>query len=241
MVKKLKAMAKDADEGNQLAAAIRESAQQIWLAGLGAFAKAQQEGGKVFDALVREGTGLQKRTRDATGDRIGDVTGRVGRAASEIQRQATESWDRLEQVFEERVARALTRLGVPTHKELEALVARVETMNAMLQAMSDGAAGQAQTVGRRSASRKAIANGASDAAAATASTADGTGMPSPKRARAATKSGAKAGATSGATSGAKTAAASRAGASKGSRGTGGKSTGSARTAAATRRRGAASA
>ena len=38
---------------------IRESAQQIWLAGLGAFAKAQAEGGKVFEALVREGQTMQ--------------------------------------------------------------------------------------------------------------------------------------------------------------------------------------
>ena len=62
IVKKLKSVAAD----SQLSATIRESAQQIWLAGLGAFAKAQQEGTKVFDALIREGEAIQKKTRKVT-------------------------------------------------------------------------------------------------------------------------------------------------------------------------------
>ena len=57
MVKKLKALSE-----NQLAQTVRESAQQIWLAGLGAYAKAQEEGNKVFDALVKEGETIQKKT-----------------------------------------------------------------------------------------------------------------------------------------------------------------------------------
>jgi len=61
MVKKLKALSKSDDK--QLADAVRTSAQQIWQAGLGAFAKAQEEGGKVFAKLVKEGTALQKRTQ----------------------------------------------------------------------------------------------------------------------------------------------------------------------------------
>ena len=73
MVKKLKAMAEGAGRDNQLAAAIKESAQQIWLAGLGAFAKTQEEGQKVFQALVKEGTSIHKRTVKTTEDRVGDI------------------------------------------------------------------------------------------------------------------------------------------------------------------------
>lgn len=118
-----------------LAGAIRDSAQQIWLAGLGAFSKAQEEGGKVFDALVREGQGLHKRTRAATEEKIGEVTGRFGKVAGDLSKQATASWDRLEQVFEDRVARALTRLGVPTRDEVQALIERVDALNASVQAL----------------------------------------------------------------------------------------------------------
>ncbi len=136
MVKKLKAMAENRSEGKQLAAAVRESAQQIWLAGLGAFAKAQEEGGKVFEALVKEGTGIQRRTRAVTEEKIGEVTGKVSKAAGDITRQATHSWDKLEQVFEGRVSRALTRLGVPTSKEIKALTARVDALNESVQLLS---------------------------------------------------------------------------------------------------------
>jgi poly(hydroxyalkanoate) granule-associated protein len=107
MVKRLKAMAAKANGGdNQLAAAVRDSAQQIWLAGLGAFAKAQEEGQKVFEALVKEGTTLQKRTVRMTEDTVNEVTGKVGKVTGELSRQANGTWDKLEGVFEERVARA---------------------------------------------------------------------------------------------------------------------------------------
>ncbi len=144
MVKKLKAMAESKSEGKQLASAIRDSAQQIWLAGLGAFSKAQEEGGKVFEALVREGVGIQRRTRAMTEERIGAVTGKMTKAAGDITKQATHSWDKLEQVFEDRVSRALTRLGVPTSKDIQSLMKRVEALNDSVQALSGAAPAKAR-------------------------------------------------------------------------------------------------
>ena len=134
MVKKLKAMAKDKDD-NQLARAIRESAHQIWLAGLGAFATARRERTKVFEALVKEGKGIQQRTREMAEDRIDEVSGKVSEVTGMVGRQASESWDRLEQVFEDRVSRALARLGVPTGKDIKALAKRVDELTASVQAM----------------------------------------------------------------------------------------------------------
>jgi poly(hydroxyalkanoate) granule-associated protein len=128
MVRKLKAMANKSDGESQLRAAVKDSAQEIWLAGLGAFAKAQEEGQKVFKALVREGAGIQKRTMKRTEDRVNEVTARVTKVATGLQKQANGTWDRLETVFEARVERALTRLGVPTNKEIAALTKRVEEL-----------------------------------------------------------------------------------------------------------------
>ncbi|MFN9209556.1 MAG: phasin family protein, partial [Betaproteobacteria bacterium] len=115
MVKKFKAMAEHGHRDSQLAAAVKDSAQQIWLAGLGAFAKAQEEGSKVFNLLVKEGNSIQKRTMRMTEDKVHEVTNKVARAADDIQKQANGTWDKLEAVFEQRVERALTRLGAVVH------------------------------------------------------------------------------------------------------------------------------
>ena len=106
MAKKLKQLAEKSSSDSKLLQAVRESAQEIWQAGLGAFAKAQQEGTKMFEALVKEGEGLSKKTRSIAEGRINEVTGNVGKAASQFsskaQAQATEAWDKLEQVLRSR-------------------------------------------------------------------------------------------------------------------------------------------
>src|SRR4249920_1802333 len=88
MVKKLKAMAEKRSSESHLRAAVKDSAQEIWLAGLGAFAKAQEEGQKVFKALVREGTSIQTRTMKVTEDKVHDVTAKVTKVAAGLQKQA---------------------------------------------------------------------------------------------------------------------------------------------------------
>lgn len=125
VVKKLKSVGKD----SQLSATIRESAQQIWLAGLGAFAKAQEEGNKVFDALVREGETIQMKTRKVAEDKV-----------TEMASKATGTWDKLEQVFENRVARSLHSLGVPTRDDVAALAKRVAELKAEVEKLNRGAA-----------------------------------------------------------------------------------------------------
>ena len=128
MGKKLKALSGSLTE-NQLALTVKDSAQQIWLAGLGAFAKAQEEGGKVFDALVKEGETIQARTRKMTDERIAVVAGK-----------AAGTWDRLEQVFEDRVARSLGSLGVPSKKDIDKLTKRVVELTAVVQSLTEAKA-----------------------------------------------------------------------------------------------------
>lgn len=132
MVKKLKELAED----KELANAVRSSAQQIWQAGLGAFAKAQEEGGRVFSRLVQEGTEFQKRAED----KVANVSGTVGKLADGVGKQASGSWDKLEQVFEERVARALATIGVPTQNDIAALHAQIDALSLQVAALSAKAA-----------------------------------------------------------------------------------------------------
>ena len=103
---------------------LRASAQQIWLAGVGAFARAQEEGGKLFDALVREGSALQGKMPDA-GDRIGQVATRMADMAGELSAKAG---DRLEGMFDKGVAKAVDNLGLASARDLGQLAARIEEL-----------------------------------------------------------------------------------------------------------------
>lgn len=140
MVRKLKDIAAGSAAGGDLANTVRDSAQQIWLAGLGAFAKAQGEGMKVFNALVKEGETIHSRTRKITERKVGEMTSAAGKFANQASSKANATWDKLEQVFEDRVARALNRLGVPTNRDIQNLSKRVEELNASVRALSRGAA-----------------------------------------------------------------------------------------------------
>jgi len=111
---------------------IMDSAQHIWLAGLGAFSKAQEEGGKLFEALVREGGKLEEKTRKLTSAKVDEVRGAVEGAVGQAQKRATDSWDKLEKVFEGRVSKALEGLGVPSNDDIKTLSRRVEELSSMV-------------------------------------------------------------------------------------------------------------
>ncbi|UZD55431.1 phasin family protein [Caldimonas aquatica] len=115
---------------------VRDSAQQIWLAGLGAFSKAQQEGGKLFETLVKEGVALQRKTQSVAEERVSEVTQRMSAVAGELSQKATQQWDRLEGIFEQRVSKALHKLGMPTQADLDALHARLDELQARLDKLS---------------------------------------------------------------------------------------------------------
>ena len=158
MVKKLKELAED----KELANAVRSSAQQIWQAGLGAFAKAQEEGGRVFSRLVKEGTEFQQRAES----KVAGVSDSVGKLADGVGKQASGSWDKLEQVFEERVARALATIGVPTRQEIGALHAKIDALQQQVLALSaKPAAAKATPKAVPKAASKAMARPAVKAAA----------------------------------------------------------------------------
>jgi poly(hydroxyalkanoate) granule-associated protein len=107
---------------------IKASAQQIYLAGLAQFGKAQQEGGKVFEGLVKEGLAIQRRTQAAAEERITEVTSKASGMANEVAAKATGQWNKLEDIFEERVARALNKLGVPSSKDISSLISRIDAL-----------------------------------------------------------------------------------------------------------------
>ena len=120
----------------QMSEQMKQSAQQIWQAGLGAFAKAQQEGGKVFESLVKEGSKLQETTLQAQA-KVAEAAAKASVMASDMGQRASSQFDRLEGIFEERVAKALHQLGLPDAQDMAALQARVSALEAELQALKD--------------------------------------------------------------------------------------------------------
>lgn len=136
MVKKLHKSGPAPSAHVPLTGSVKDSAQQIWQAGLGAFAKAQAEGTRAFEALVKEGTALQRKTQAAAEGRINEATDRMTHMASDISSRATGHWDKLENIFEERVAKALNKLGVPSAKDINALIARIDELKLSVQKLS---------------------------------------------------------------------------------------------------------
>jgi poly(hydroxyalkanoate) granule-associated protein len=156
----------DDDHGNKGSDRIKDSAQQIWLAGLGAFAKMQQEGSKAFEALVKDGAGMQKKTQAAAEETLAQAQTRMAGFASEFGTKAAGQWGKLENIFEERVARALEKLGLPSAADHAALLARVAALEAELQRMQ----GKSTAAPTRTASRKTAGRSAAPAASATKKT-----------------------------------------------------------------------
>lgn len=107
---------------------VKDSAQQIWAAGLASFAKAQGEGSKVFEALVSEGLKLQKKTQSAAEEKLSAVASKVSSVAGDVGAKAGQQWDKLESIFEQRVAKALQGLGVPTKGDIDALIKRIDAL-----------------------------------------------------------------------------------------------------------------
>jgi poly(hydroxyalkanoate) granule-associated protein len=131
MLKKMKAESADSSAAGAKdpSQSVLESSRQIWLAGLGAFSRAQAEGMKVFETLVKQGEALESRTKKAAFDTAAAATGAAKARAKEVQAMAGGTWDKLEQVFEDRVARALGKLGVHTQSDVERLAERVDALS----------------------------------------------------------------------------------------------------------------
>src|SRR5207342_1128553 len=134
------------DQAERLSKTLSESAQQIWLAGVGAFGRAQAEGTKLFETLVKEGLNLEQTARKFAGGRAEVVRDAVESTVGQARGRATDTWDRLEKVFEDRVQRALVKLGVPGRDDLSSLADRVDTLTAELRRV--GGAPAAKTTRR---------------------------------------------------------------------------------------------
>ncbi len=169
--KKLKKKVQRGGSASKLSEPVMQSAREVWLAGLGALNIAQQEGGKIiergsklFEKLVEEGSKFEGKARNDLEGAVSDLRGEVEDRMSGVKqrtdamrKQASDNWDKLEKIFEERVARALAGLGIPTRDDINGLSKRVEdlaTQVALLDAARAPASGKASTTRKPASSKK---------------------------------------------------------------------------------------
>ena len=135
----------------------RESAHKIWLAGLGALARAEEEGSKLFSTLVNEGERFQSKGKV----QWDEVRNELEQAATKARRGAEGALGKLEEGFDEQVARTLHRVGVPTREEIAALGRRVEELTHAVERLrarqerGAAAARGGEAAGAKKAARKA--------------------------------------------------------------------------------------
>jgi len=108
---------------------VRESAQKIWLAGIGALATAEEEGSKLFNSLVKKGESYEVRGKQ----RLDEVKARVEDAVD----KAEGSIEKLGDVFDDKVSDAIQRLGVPSRNEIIKLTQRVEELTVKVDQLNE--------------------------------------------------------------------------------------------------------
>lgn len=141
-------------QAERLARSLGESAQHIWLAGIGALGRAQSEGSRLFSSLVEEGEQLERQARKSAGDRAADVAGAVGSSVDEVRGMAEDTWDRLEKGFDDRMQRTLSRMGVPSRQDVAELERKVEALGAELR--RERAAAAVRKTAAKSAAKTAV-------------------------------------------------------------------------------------
>lgn len=147
-------------QAEKLAGSVGESAQQVWLAGIGALGRAQAGGARLFETLIEEGEQLEKQARNAADERVEEVRGSVESRVDGVREFAGGTWDRWEKAFDERMQRGLARLGVPGRDDLAELSNRVDALTAELRRQRAKTAPRKKTAARKTAARKATASAA---------------------------------------------------------------------------------
>lgn len=100
---------------------MQTSTRQIWLAGLGALAKSQEEGNELFESLAKEGENVENQMKKTAETQVEDVKGRIATA-----------WDDLEKAFNERISGIMDRLGLSTKQDIQHVSEKLEEVDKKL-------------------------------------------------------------------------------------------------------------
>lgn len=108
----------------------RKYTKQIWLAGLGAFSRAEEEGNKLFDSLVKVGEELESTTTD-----IADQT--VEKVSEKAKESVVDTKDKVEKMLDHGVNHSLNRIGLVTLKDLQHLERLILQLHAKVDLLTE--------------------------------------------------------------------------------------------------------
>ncbi|MNF31419.1 Poly(hydroxyalcanoate) granule associated protein (phasin) [compost metagenome] len=119
---------------------VKGYARKIWLAGLGAYAKAGQEGAEYFKELVKSGESVEEQGKklvneqvEAANSQIDSVKSSVTGNVNSVKGKVDVQLDKIEKAFDARVASALNRIGIPSKQDVAALSAKLDELSALLE------------------------------------------------------------------------------------------------------------
>ena len=125
---------------------IKANANKVWLAGLGALATAEEEGGRLFRGLIKKGESYEKKGKaqmDVLRDRVEELAGAAREKLDDLRESVEDSasgaWEKVgsakeavEERMDDKLHGVLRRIGVPSRNEIAALTRRVEELTAMV-------------------------------------------------------------------------------------------------------------
>ncbi|NBA94086.1 phasin family protein [Pseudomonas sp. R5(2019)] len=119
---------------------VRSYARRIWLAGLGAYARVGHEGAEYVRELIKTGEAVEQQGKqridhelDAANNEIESVKSTVTSVKGKVEVQL----DKIENAFDNRVASALNRIGIPSRHDVETLSAKLDELTALLERVAD--------------------------------------------------------------------------------------------------------
>lgn len=131
-----------AQQSNSWVDKVEEYSRKIWLAGLGVYSKVDTDGSKLFDSLVKEGEKAEKLTKAAAPK---STKSSARSKVEDVKDLALGKWGELEEAFDKRLSKAISRLGVPSRDEVKALHAKVEALTKHIEKLTAAAAKVAAT------------------------------------------------------------------------------------------------
>jgi len=112
---------------------VKGYARKIWLAGLGAYAKAGQEGAEYFKELVKAGENVEEQGKKLVTEQVDAANSQIDSVKSTVKGKVEAQLDKVEKAFDDRVASALNRAGIPSKKDVEVLSAKLDELSALLE------------------------------------------------------------------------------------------------------------
>jgi poly(hydroxyalkanoate) granule-associated protein len=128
---------------------IMESAHKVWLAGLGAVAMAEEEGGKLFSSLLDKGQKLEGKSREQVEKAKGTVAG--------MKTVAESYWETFGRTVDDQMTAVIHRIGVPTKDEIEALTKKVEDLTVAVDNLRTKSTAKRKTTAKRTTAKKTTA------------------------------------------------------------------------------------